>query len=54
MARHAHRSATQQSEAVSPDEKSYRQALRQCVQQRDDLQRDTCIDNAIGQHEPNG
>jgi hypothetical protein len=53
-ARHAHKSAPRQHEAVSPEEKSYRQALRQCVQERDESQRDTCIDNAIGQHQPNG
>ena len=53
MARHAHKSAKQQSEAVSPDEQSYRQSLRQCVRERDESQRDTCIDNAIGQHQPN-
>jgi hypothetical protein len=39
---------------VSPEEKSYRQALRQCVQERDESQRDACIDNAIGQRQPNG
>ena len=54
MAHHAHRSARQQSEPVSPDEQSYRQALRQCMQERDESQRDACIDNAIGQHQPNG
>jgi hypothetical protein len=54
MARHAHRSAKPQSEAVSPDEQSYRQALRQCAQERDESQRDACLDNAIGQHQPNG
>ncbi len=53
MARHAHKSARQQSEAVSPNEQSYRQVLRQCVQERDESQRDACIDNAIGQHQPN-
>ena len=52
-ARYAHRSARQQSEAVSPDEQSYRQALRQCVREPDESQRDACIDNAIGQHQPN-
>jgi uncharacterized protein involved in copper resistance len=46
--RHAHKSAPRQ-EAVSPEEKTYRQALRQCVQERDESQRDACIDNAIGQ-----
>jgi len=52
-ARHAHKSAPRPHEAVSPEEKSYRQALRQCVQERDESQRDACIDNAIGQHQPN-
>ena len=51
---HAHKSAPRQHEAVSPEEKGYRQALRQCVQERDASQRDACIDNAIGQHQPNG
>jgi len=52
-ARHAHKSAPRQHEALSPEEKSYRQALRQCVQEREESQRDACIDNAIGQHQPN-
>jgi hypothetical protein len=52
-ARHAHKSASRQHEALSPEEKSYRQALRQCVQERDESQRDACIDNAIGQRQPN-
>lgn len=51
--RHAHRSSPRQHEALSPEEKSYRQSLRQCVQERDESQRDACIDNAIGQHQPN-
>jgi hypothetical protein len=53
----AHRvqkSALRQQEAVSPEEKSYREALRQCAQERNESQRDACIDNAIGQHQPNG
>lgn len=49
-----HKSGTRQHEAVSPEEKSYRQALRQCVEERDESQRDTCIDNAIGQRQTNG
>jgi hypothetical protein len=49
-----HKSAPHQQEALSPEENSYRQALRQCVQERDESQRDACIDNAIGQHQPNG
>jgi hypothetical protein len=51
---HMHKSASRQQEAVSPEEKSYRQALRQCVQERDESQRDACIDTAIGQRQPNG
>jgi hypothetical protein len=51
--RHAHKSAMHEHENVSPEEKSYRQALRQCVQERSESQRDSCIDNAIVQHEPN-
>ena len=49
-----HKSAPRQQEVASPEEKGYRDALRQCVQERDESQRDTCIDNAIGQHQPNG
>jgi hypothetical protein len=49
-----HKSAPRQQEAVSPEEKSYREALRQCAQERNESQRDACIDNAIGQHQPNG
>ena len=49
-----HKSAARQQETVSPEEKSYREALRQCVQERDESHRDACIDNAIGQHQPNG
>jgi hypothetical protein len=53
-AHHAHKSATRPHETVSPEEKNYRQALRQCAQERNDSQRDACLDNAIGQHQPNG
>lgn len=53
-ARQAHKSATRQRETVSPEEKSYRQALRQCAEERSESQRDACLDNAIGQHQPNG
>ncbi len=50
---HARKSASRQHEAVSPEEKSYREALRQCAEERNESQRDTCLDTAIGQHEPN-
>jgi hypothetical protein len=48
------KSATRQRETLSSEEKNYRQALRQCAQERSESQRDACLDNAIGQHEPNG
>jgi hypothetical protein len=51
---HAHKSANRQHEAVSPEEKNYREALRQCAKERDESQRDSCLDTAIGQHQPNG
>jgi hypothetical protein len=52
-AHRTHKSSPRQ-EAVSPEEKGYREALRQCAQERNESQRDACIDNAIGQHQPNG
>lgn len=48
------KSATRQRETLSPEEKNYRQALRQCAEERSESQRDACLDNAIGQHQPNG
>jgi len=48
------KSATGPHETVSPEEKNYRQALRQCAQERNESQRDACLDSAIGQHQPNG
>ncbi|MGH8851825.1 MAG: hypothetical protein ACREYD_12590 [Casimicrobiaceae bacterium] len=51
--RHAHGMAMHHREAVSPDERTYRQALRQCAKERDESQRDSCLDNAIEQHQPN-
>lgn len=50
---HARKSASRQHETVSPEEKNYRQALRQCAEERNESQRDACIDTAIEQHEPN-
>jgi hypothetical protein len=51
---HAHKSAHRQHEAVSPEEKNYREALRQCAKESNESQRDSCLDTAIGQHQPNG
>ncbi|MEP6997395.1 MAG: hypothetical protein ABI900_07080 [Betaproteobacteria bacterium] len=53
-ARQARKAAAGQHEAVSPEEKNYRQALRQCAQEQNDSQRDAWIDKAIAQHQPNG
>jgi hypothetical protein len=53
-AHRTHKSSPRQQEAVPAEEKSYREALRQCVQERDQSQRDACIDNAIVQRQPNG
>jgi hypothetical protein len=50
---HHARKTERSHETVSPQEKSYRQALRQCVQENSESQRDSCIDNAIEQHQPN-
>ncbi|HEY2862223.1 MAG TPA: hypothetical protein VGK37_01210 [Casimicrobiaceae bacterium] len=52
-AMHHARKTAHSHETVSPQEKSYRQALRQCVQENSESQRDNCIDNAIEQHQPN-
>ena len=51
---HARKSVSPQHEAISPEEKSYRQALRQCAVERNESQRDACLDTAIGQRQPNG
>jgi hypothetical protein len=37
----------QGEEAASPDEKAYREALRDCVKQQDQNQRNSCLDSAI-------
>jgi hypothetical protein len=39
--------------ALTADEKQYRDALRQCVQQQDPSSRDACLDNAIGRFRSN-
>ena len=53
-ARHSHKTAMARRETVSPGEKTYRSALRQCAKDRDQSQRDNCLDSAIEQHAANG
>ena len=45
--RHAGKSKRQSGEAMAPDEKAYRQALRGCAEEQNSSQRDSCLDNAI-------
>lgn len=50
--RHSHKMARRES--VPPEEKTYRAALRQCVKDQDQSQRDSCLDSAIELHDANG
>lgn len=54
LTRHARKPAARHDDVVTPQEKNYRQALRQCVRERDESQRDTCLDSAIEQRQSNG
>jgi hypothetical protein len=45
--KHGTKSKRQTEEAAAPDEKAYREALRDCVKQQDESQRDSCLDGAI-------
>ena len=42
-----HTARTKTEESSSPEEHAYRQALRGCVTQKDESQRDTCLDQTI-------
>jgi hypothetical protein len=56
-AKHAHHTAkrgSRPSQVASSGETIYRQALRQCVKEQDQTQRDSCLDNAIEQFQHNG
>jgi hypothetical protein len=56
-AKHAHHTAKRGSrpdQVASRGETTYRQALRQCVKEQDQSQRDSCLDNAIEQFQHNG
>lgn len=44
---HAGKSKRQSEEAMAPDEKAYREALRDCAKEQNSSQRDSCLDNAI-------
>ncbi len=45
--KHAMKSKRSTEEAAAPDEKAYREALRDCAKQSDESQRDNCLDSAI-------
>ncbi len=45
--KHASKSKQHSEEAAAPDEKAYREALRDCVKEQNDSQRDSCLDGAI-------
>ena len=42
-----HMAKAKTEESWTPDEQAYRQALRGCVTQKDESQRDSCLDEAI-------
>jgi hypothetical protein len=48
-AHHAAKKASRPDQTATPGEKAFRQALRQCVKQQDQTQRDSCLDSAIEQ-----
>ena len=51
--KHAGKSKRQSEEAAAPDEKAYRDALRDCAKQQDSTQRDSCLDTAIERYHRN-
>jgi hypothetical protein len=56
-AKHAHHAAKRASRpapVATRGETTYRQALRHCVKEQDQDQRDSCLDNAIEQFQRNG
>lgn len=44
---HAGKSKRTSEQAMSPDEKAYREALRDCAKEHSGSQRDSCLDSAI-------
>jgi hypothetical protein len=42
-----HRHGASSKETASPEDKAYREALRDCAKQQDQSQRDSCLDSAI-------
>jgi hypothetical protein len=46
-AKHAWKTKESSEQAAAPDEKAYRQALRDCAKQENDAQRSNCLDGAI-------
>ena len=56
-AKHAHHAAklgSRPAQVAARGETTYRQALRHCVAEQDQDQRDSCLDNAIEQFQRNG
>lgn len=51
--RHAARKAGRNDQMATRGDQAYRQALRQCVEEKDPSQRDSCLDNAIDQFQRN-
>jgi hypothetical protein len=51
--RHAARKAARNDQMATRGDQAYRQALRQCVEEKDPSQRDSCLDNAIDQFQRN-
>jgi len=45
--KHAGKSKRQAEESGAPDEKAYREALRDCAKQQEETQRGSCLDSAI-------
>ena len=48
-AKQASKSNNQRIAALDPNERAFRDALRQCAKQQDQRQRDSCLDSAIEQ-----
>jgi hypothetical protein len=53
-AHHMAKRAGRPTQVAARGETDYQRALRQCVQERDQGRRDSCLDSAIEQFQPNG
>ena len=52
--RHTAKRASRPVQVAARGETAYRQALRQCIKEQDQGQRDSCLDNAIEQFQRSG